>query len=640
MVVILGHRRQRNFERIFFFLCLALTCFFGSSLLALNAQLFYGTPPPGVLRFAWTFLCLGLWFVPPLVVHLHAEYASLRHLIQSSRQKYLWLALAWLPAVIVALDLGRAVRLERGFDLERPTHLLGLAFQTWLGVALVVAGVWQYRFGKAAPDRQQKAFHRALALLLLALALLFSGLVAIHRMYGPGTGAMLSTFLLILGLLPLGILISNVHRFNFLQIGRQRNLIFAVFGVFLTLLYLSLVRRVGLWLEPFLPPEATAALLLFLPVVFFEPLQRFMGRMLRATAQKEMDVVYRLSAHIQREARQGDLPALLFFIERRVKEEFELEDAWLELIEPKFEIPGEKRAPRHGDESFSIYRPGRVNGVLAVRPHGAMLSGEVAAAMEFMCEGIAGSIDLCIVLEEKLQLERELAGRERMALVGQMAASISHNLKNPLGSIKTILQVQMESPDLPASLRGETQMVLDEINRLSAKLNQLLQFSRPGVRATKKGDHCNIVSLAANVVEVLRHEAESGGISLEFGSEDRACEVAASGESVNDILSNIILNAIEAVGRGGQVRLALHCDHHFCALSVDDDGPGIPPAIKEKIIQPFFTTKARGTGLGLAIVIRRLEELGGRLEIDSPIRQERGSRFRILFPLAEKEKTP
>src|SRR5271167_1047274 len=91
MVVILGHRRQRNFERVFFFLCLALTLFFGSSLLALNAELYYSTPPLGLLRFAWTFLCLGLWFIPPLVVHLHVEYASLRGLIVPGMRKFAWL---------------------------------------------------------------------------------------------------------------------------------------------------------------------------------------------------------------------------------------------------------------------------------------------------------------------------------------------------------------------------------------------------------------------------------------------------------------------------------------------------------------------------------------------------------------------
>src|SRR5271170_3616470 len=94
MVVILGHRRQRNFERIFFFLCLALTCFFGSSLLALNAELFYAAPPPGLLRFAWIFLCLGLWAIPSLLVHLHVEYGSLCGLFQAKNAKIVWIALA------------------------------------------------------------------------------------------------------------------------------------------------------------------------------------------------------------------------------------------------------------------------------------------------------------------------------------------------------------------------------------------------------------------------------------------------------------------------------------------------------------------------------------------------------------------
>jgi signal transduction histidine kinase len=72
-------------------------------------------------------------------------------------------------------------------------------------------------------------------------------------------------------------------------------------------------------------------------------------------------------------------------------------------------------------------------------------------------------------------------------------------------------------------------------------------------------------------------------------------------------------------------------------VAVEDDGPGIPPTLQEKILTPFFTTKARGTGLGLAIVVRRLEEIGGELKIDSPIQEERGSRFRVILPLVPKE---
>ena len=81
---------------------------------------------------------------------------------------------------------------------------------------------------------------------------------------------------------------------------------------------------------------------------------------------------------------------------------------------------------------------------------GSYLTGETSAALEFLAEQLPGMVDLARLIEEKLRLERELAERERMAVLGQMAASVSHNLRNPLSSMKTVLQVQLENPDLPA----------------------------------------------------------------------------------------------------------------------------------------------------------------------------------------------
>jgi signal transduction histidine kinase len=266
-----------------------------------------------------------------------------------------------------------------------------------------------------------------------------------------------------------------------------------------------------------------------------------------------------------------------------------------------------------------------------------MISGETYAALEFLCEQLPGAFDLCRLIEEKLQLERELAERERLALVGQMAASISHNLKNPLGSIKTILQVQMESPELPASLRQETQMVLEEINRLSARLNQLLQFSRPGVRAGNGAQSCNLAQVTETVANVLRHAADERRVSLQLANTNGEARAAIGEEAANDILSNVVLNAIEAVADGGHVRVALRCSEKICTVSVEDDGPGISVADQAKVLQPFFTTKARGTGLGLAIVDRRLEEAGGTMEINSPLASGHGTEIRLSFPLVAKE---
>ncbi len=635
MVVILGHRRQRNFERVFFFVCLALTCFFGGSLLALNAGLYYATPPQGLLRFAWTVVCLGLWFVPPLLVHLHSEYATLRELLTTRQQRVMWLVAAYLPAAMLMPKLFAALRLREGFDFARPTYMLGFAFQLWMVTALALAAYWQKRFYQVAPDREQKSFHRITLGFVLVLAVLLLGMVLEQRVLGPEAGTTLSTLLLILVLVPLVLLIGNVQRFNFLQIGRQRNLIYAVFMVFLALLYLSLVRRASLWWEHYLPPEATAALLLFLPVVFFEPLQRVMGGLLRKTAQNEVDRAQKLMGPINEVARLGNQAKLKEFSEGWIGEQLQLAEAHLALDDEGKAPNLLEHSQKASEEAFEVGQGGRHLGSLRVRAHGAMISGETYAALEFLSEQLPAAFDLCRLIEEKLQLERELAERQRLALVGQMAASISHNLKNPLGSIKTILQVQMESAELPASLRQETQMVLDEINRLSAKLNQLLQFSRPGVRAEGSRERCSLAQAAENVVSVMRHEAENRGVALELRSAEAEMWVAASAEVANDILSNLVLNAIEATPPGGHVRIAMQVAGSNCQVTVEDDGPGIPPALREKVLQPFFTTKPRGTGLGLAIVQRRVEELGGTLEWWSPKENGVGTEFKITLPVAK-----
>ncbi len=633
IVVILGHRRQRNFERIFFFLCLALVFLFGCSLLALNAQLYYADVPRTLASFAWTILCLGLWFLPSLLLHLHVEYADVRTIFNSRKAKSLWIAGAYLPGILLLPYFYAALRLRSGQDFDLPSNSLGIPFQIWLLTAILLSSGWQRRFAKIAPNKEQRAFHGELKSYFVVLALwIFFGHAFLWRWPRNESGA--SSYGWILALLvvaPLFGLVRNVQKFNFLQIGRQRNLIYAVFATFLALLYLSLIRRASQWLEPYLPPEASAALLLFLPVVFFEPLQRLMRRALRRTAQTEVDHAQRMMTPIQEVARLGNLGKLTAFIEKWIGEE-------LQLAEVKLFLGGAAESGASGNpaqEAFSIRQSGRTLGTLRVKAHGAMLSGETAAALEFLCEQLAGALELCRLIEEKLQLERELAERERLAVLGQMAASISHNLKNPLGSIKTILQVQLESEELPESIRGETRMVLEEIGRLSAKLNQLLQFSRPAILGGVVAATCDAREVADEVGNVLRHEAERRGIALELDVEGGGMKLAAGAEAVNEILSNLVVNALEATARGGRVRVSGLANGAGFLFVVEDDGPGVPESVREKILQPFFTTKTQGTGLGLAIVARRVAEFGGSLEWQSPVKDECGTRFRVSLPMKD-----
>jgi signal transduction histidine kinase len=554
-------------------------------------------------------------------------------MLDSQRLKRTVLFAAYAPALYFALRVYPRLANSANFDFLVPGNALGRGYGIWLTLAMLVCAAWEIRFQLRAPDRAQSWYHSLLAgVFAIASALV----VQLHVLSGPmprDLADAASTALAFVALLPSAVLIYMVQRFNFLQIGRQNNLVYAVSATFLALLYLSLVRRLSGWMAPQIPPEATASILLFVLVIFFEPLQRLLGRRLQETAQKEMDLAHRLASEVQQEARRGDLTQLQRFVERRLKAQFELADAAFQIFERGDADSAQRSSGKTLKERFSILQDRRVVGELGVTPHGALLSGETRAALEFLCEQLPGALDLCRLIDEKVRLERELAERERLALLGQMAASISHNLKNPLGSIKTILQVQMENPELPSSLRGETQIVLDEIGRLSSKLNQLLRFSRPALRGGSVEASCDVVAVIEEVAGVLRHEAERRGVALELQLGAKRAKAAAAADAVSDIISNLVVNALEATPRGGRVGVGTAAKDGFCVLTVEDNGPGIASEAREKLLQPFFTTKTQGTGLGLAIVARRVAEVGGKLNWESPANGGRGTRFLISLPL-------
>src|SRR5438552_18318136 len=341
MVVILGYRRQRNFERVFFFLCLVLFFFYGGSLLALTAQIHYAVPPPTLQAFAGALLYLGLCTLPPILIHLHFEYAATRGLLKKSDRKRVVLLAAYAPIVFFGLRVYPLLANNSALALLAPGRALGFVYGLWLAAAFLICFWLQRRFLAEAPDAPQRTFYKQLGRFFGA-----SGVLVLRRHGAPGglslAGAeKLSTGLALLAMIPFAVMMWMVLQFNFLNIGRQKNLVYAVSITFLALLYLILVRRVGTLLEPVLPPEATAAVLLFVLVVFIEPIQRVLGRRLQATAQHEMDRVQRLTKEIQGEARQGNLAQLEKFIERRVKEQFELREVRVALSTTRSSPPDE-----------------------------------------------------------------------------------------------------------------------------------------------------------------------------------------------------------------------------------------------------------------------------------------------------------
>lgn len=636
IALILGNRRPRAFERILFFLILALFSYYCGVLLVLEGHIHYSEPTPSVLAFASLLVSLGLAFLPALLFQSHAEYLRLA---QPEEGRHLRV-LGWVSYAPVPLLVWLAVRDHASLLTLSPVGLagnLGLAFGLWLAASLLASAVIDVRLARRAV-KPYGQLHRILAAAFIAIG---AAVVYCLMFSAPVDSAWLNELrvaVALSGVVPAAVFGYFIVRHNFLGIGVQKNLIYAVSAAFLALLYLGLVRRVSGWLEPILPPEATASILLFTLVIFFEPLERSIGSALQRTFERRFDRLQRMLGEIQEQARQGDLQQLIAFVENRAKDEFGLPVVRLTLSSEHKDEPLKSPGGLGHVVSIPLKREGTEVGVLEAASTGAVLTGEVSVALDFLAEQLPALIDLCCLIEEKLKLERALAERERLALLGQMAASISHNLRNPLGSMKTILQLQSESGEVPEPVRKDLAVVIGEIDRLSAKLTQLLQYSKPAAGVDLLENKTDGLGAVEQVVALLRHDAEQKKVSLALRAATEKCVVRSSEEALREILSNLIINAVESQPHGGRVEIDAARKSGCFVVQVSDDGPGIAPETRARIYQPFFTTKASGTGLGLAIVAQRLNDVGGKLECDSPIAKGRGTRFTVSLPLAETQK--
>jgi signal transduction histidine kinase len=285
------------------------------------------------------------------------------------------------------------------------------------------------------------------------------------------------------------------------------------------------------------------------------------------------------------------------------------------------------------DHGFNFAQPMRreekVEGLLAVDASSASLTPDVRSVMELLAGQVAIAIDDSRLLEENIRLERELAERERLASLGRMAATVAHEIKNPLSAIKSIAQVMREDEQLKTEYERDLGLIVGETDRLSQSLTQLLSFAR---KESAAEEPLAIDELLHSVVDLFRANAREQAIGLDC---EITCDTKLAGKSVSavrDAVSNLLLNALQATPAGGYVRLVANAADGELSITVEDSGAGVPVDLRERIWEPFFTTRQRGTGLGLAIVRKRVQEVGGSALLGAG-RNGRGAVFHLRVPL-------
>jgi len=231
------------------------------------------------------------------------------------------------------------------------------------------------------------------------------------------------------------------------------------------------------------------------------------------------------------------------------------------------------------------------------------------------------------------QLEASLARAENLASVGELAATLAHEVRNPLGVIQGAAQ------RLRRNYQGPEPELFDyiqaEVDRLAKTVRRYLDFARPA----PPGEGGDLEDALSATLGLLEREADSRRIALVreglASAQSAGHCVRLGGEELKQVLFNLVRNALEAVPEGATIRVGWAARPGAYELWVADDGPGMDAEALKRVRRPFVTTRAQGTGLGLAIVDRLVREAGGRLELESA--PGRGTTCRIRLPAEKKE---
>lgn len=249
----------------------------------------------------------------------------------------------------------------------------------------------------------------------------------------------------------------------------------------------------------------------------------------------------------------------------------------------------------------------------------------------------AGSV-LVILRDVTGERDREASALEdeRLDAVRTLAASVAHEIGNPLNALGIHLQLMArEIKSLPEESRASLGELLgvasSEVKRLDAIITQFLQALRHSKPTLEPGD---VLALIGETLAAMRVEIENRRIEVKVTGSAKVPAVLLDGGQIKQVFYNLVKNAMEAMPDGGTLEIAVSTGDAYLRVDFIDSGVGIPEESLGRIFEAYHTTKAKGTGLGLMIVKRIVESHGGQIEVAS--KEGRGTRFRILLPLAER----
>jgi signal transduction histidine kinase len=667
--LLLSRRRKLSpLERVLFALAISIGIWHSSNLLITLHKLFrlgYDSWTP-VLRVADTLAVIAITFSYSFLLHVHLHLwanASGRPLNRSEKIR---VYLSYLPTIFLVVSVPMIWSGNYAPMFSKLSFFV-LPFAFWIAYVLGLIAATELLIARKSENPSEQKIMRTLAASFITVGVVILAALALGVGEGTTAGLYLKTIANLGSLLPSALLAYYIYRYRYLELIIEESLIVATFAAVVLAIYLYGIRTIGDWMTQRygVSPGVVEALLILGLTLGAAPFRGWLRARFHQLFEREAALYRQIVSRIGSYSEQHkQLPDLLHFVEekttqtlglrrakiiisngsfnddpnanRTLEDELISDEPWVVGLLRQSEehdwlpIENDPALANHGfNLAYPLKREDRVAGLLLIDAPTASLTTDARAVLEILAGQVAIAIEDWRLVEENVRLERQLAERERLAVLGQMAATVAHEIKNPLSAIKSIAQVMKEDETLSIEYSRDLSLIVGETDRLNQSVAQLLSFAR---RQTPAERPLHAEELVRSVTSLFQVNAGEQGIELVSTIDTDEELPGAAVSAVRDALSNLILNAFQATSAGGRVTVSVRKEEQSLLFTVQDSGAGIPADLRQRIWEPFFTTKQRGTGLGLAIVRKRMQEAGGSARLASSANGE-GARFELRVPV-------
>jgi signal transduction histidine kinase len=675
-IFIVQRKNKKGSELVFLFLVISVAAWHYGNAISLFSIMLFGKNIPVINQLSSDFAYMGMGVMPSLLLH-----TAILFLLESGRKikkktMITIITIIYLPVIPLTLTAVRIISFEEAHVLTSVSPFVK-PFIIWLLFSIFASAVISRILSAKVEEVEEQKFHFSIFWILIFITFLVTFTVLLEGRTLPYVGEYMVLATMLSSIFPSIIFSYYVYRYNYMEFVLRRSVFYSFLAILVICFYYFGIRQLGKYLEFNYSVNAKVleAVLIIALVYWFPKLKENIQGLIRKLFFKRIvnseyllnDLSHQISTDLL-----IDLSLLLENIVESIEKATAIKDVNLILFKGgstqvvgggentlitrddisntiKYFDKGEIAVlDRHEitDASiinemkrlemffvFPIFKDRKLTGLLTLGKsrRGMRLPADSLEQLMIIANQISSAMAKAELIQEKLQLERKMYENEKLSSLGRLSTSVAHEVKNPLSSIKAIVQVLKEDFKNETKTQKSLSIIVEEIDRLTKVVNQLLVFAKP------QGDsktNVKISDLINKVLVVLKHEAKMNNIDIHLDVSNDLPSIMADEGSLTEVFFNLIHNAIQAMSEGGNLTISTTYEQkdNYIRVVFENSGPGISQEDIGKIFEPFYTTKQMGTGLGLAIVKKKLEEVKGLIHVES---EDSTTKFIVNIPSSE-----